>query len=121
MGFTQSFGASGSQSRAVDSGQPADVVAFSTTPDMTRLVKDRARGEQLGREPEKGFSSDSLGVIVVRKGNPKHITGWDDLTKPGVDVVTPNPSTSGAPAGTSSRATAPSSRKARPRHRRSPT
>src|SRR5947209_10404200 len=41
VSFTQSFGASGSQSRAVDSGQPADLVAFSTTPDMTRLVKDK--------------------------------------------------------------------------------
>ena len=35
-------------------------------------------------------------VLVVRKGNPKHITGWDDLVKPGVDVITPNPSTSGS-------------------------
>ena len=46
--------------------------------------------------PEKGFSSDSVVVMVVRKGNPKHITGWDDLIKPGVDVITPNPSTSGS-------------------------
>jgi sulfate transport system substrate-binding protein len=94
--FGQSFGASGSQSRAVDSGQPADVVAFSTTPDMTRLVKDGIVAKSWNANPYKGFSSDSVVVFVVRKGNPKHITGWDDLIKSGVDVITPNPSTSGS-------------------------
>jgi sulfate/thiosulfate-binding protein len=96
VGFSESFGASGSQSRAVDSGQPADVVAFSTTPDMTRLVKDKLVASDWDANPEEGFSSDSVVVFVVRKGNPKHITGWNDLTKPGVDVITPNPSTSGS-------------------------
>ena len=96
ISFGQSFGASGSQSRAVDSGQPADVVAFSTTPDMTRLVKDGIVAKGWNANPEKGFSSDSVVVLVVRKGNPKHITGWDDLIKSGVDVITPNPSTSGS-------------------------
>jgi sulfate/thiosulfate-binding protein len=96
VGFSESFGASGSQSRAVDSGQQADVVAFSTTPDMTRLVKDKLVASSWDANPEKGFSSDSVVVFVVRKGNPKHITGWDDLIKKGVDVITPNPSTSGS-------------------------
>jgi sulfate/thiosulfate transport system substrate-binding protein len=96
IGFSQSFGASGSQSRAVDSGQPADVVAFSTTPDMTRLVKDGIVSSDWNSNPEKGMSSDSVVVFVVRKGNPKNITSWDDLVKPGVDVITPNPSTSGS-------------------------
>jgi sulfate/thiosulfate transport system substrate-binding protein len=96
VSFSQSFGASGSQSRAVDSGQPADVVEFSTTPDMTRLVKDGIVSASWDANPYKGFSSDSVVVFVVRKGNPKHITGWDDLIKPGVDVITPNPSTSGS-------------------------
>jgi sulfate/thiosulfate-binding protein len=96
IGFGQSFAASGAQSRAVDSGQPADVVAFSTTPDMTRLVKDGIVSSNWDANPQKGFSSDSVVVMVVRKGNPKHITGWDDLIKPGVDVITPNPSTSGS-------------------------
>ncbi len=94
--FSQSFGASGSQSRAVDSGQPADVVAFSTSPDMTRLVKDGIVASNWDANPAKGMSSDSVVVFVVRKGNPKHITGWDDLVKPGIDVITPNPSTSGS-------------------------
>jgi sulfate/thiosulfate-binding protein len=96
VAFNQSFGASGSQSRAVDSGQPADVVAFSTEPDITRLVKDGIVGSDWNANPQKGISSDSVVVLVVRKGNPKHITGWDDLIKSGVDVITPNPSTSGS-------------------------
>jgi sulfate transport system substrate-binding protein len=96
VSFNQSFGASGAQSRAVDSGQPADIVAFSTSPDMTRLVKDGIVASNWDANPEKGFSSDSVVVMVVRKGNPKHITTWNDLIKPGVDVVTPNPSTSGS-------------------------
>ncbi len=96
VSFSQSFGASGSQSRAVASGQPADVVAFSTSPDMTRLVKAKLVSPTWEAGPEKGISSDSVVVFVVRKGNPKHITGWDDLVKSGVDVITPNPSTSGS-------------------------
>ncbi len=96
VSFSSSFGASGSQSRAVDSGQPADVVAFSTTPDITRLVKDNIVSSSWDANPQKGIAANSVVVMVVRKGNPKHITGWDDLIKQGVDVVTPNPSTSGS-------------------------
>ncbi len=96
VSFSQSFGASGAQSRAVASGQPADVVAFSTTPDITRLVKAGMVSKGWDANAAKGIVSDSVVVLVVRKGNPKHITGWDDLVKPGVDVVTPNPSTSGS-------------------------
>lgn len=96
VGFASSFAASGSQSRAVDSGQPADVVAFSTAPDMTRLVKDKIVGSSWDANPEKGMSSDSVVVFVVRKGNPKHISSWDQLIKKGVDVITPNPATSGS-------------------------
>jgi sulfate transport system substrate-binding protein len=96
VAFTQSFGASGSQSRAVATGQPADVVEFSTEPDMSRLVKAGVVSKSWDANPQKGMSSDSLVVMVVRKGNPKHITGWDDLIKPGIDVITPNPSTSGS-------------------------
>ncbi len=63
---------------------------------MTRLVKDGIVAKNWDANPEKGISSDSVVVMVVRKGNPKHIAGWDDLIKPGVDVITPNPSTSGS-------------------------
>jgi sulfate/thiosulfate transport system substrate-binding protein len=96
VGFADSFGSSGSQSRAVDSGQPADVVAFSTTPDMTRLVTDKLVAPNWNANPEHGFSSDSVVVFVVRKGNPKHISSWSDLTRKGISVVTPNPATSGS-------------------------
>jgi sulfate transport system substrate-binding protein len=95
VSFNQSFGPSGSQSRAVDSGQPADVVAFSLAPDIGRLAKDGIVSSGWDSGPNGGVPSDSVVVLVVRKGNPKHITGWDDLVKPGIDVVTPNPATSG--------------------------
>jgi sulfate transport system substrate-binding protein len=95
VSFTTSFGPSGSQSRAVDTGQPADIVAFSLAPDVTRLVKDGLVASGWDANADKGVPSDSAVVLVVRKGNPKHITGWNDLVKPGVDVITPNPATSG--------------------------
>jgi sulfate transport system substrate-binding protein len=63
---------------------------------MTRLVKDNVVASSWDADAYKGMSSDSVVVFVVRKGNPKHITTWDDLVKPGVDVITPNPSTSGS-------------------------
>jgi sulfate/thiosulfate-binding protein len=94
--FGESFGASGAESRAVASGQPADVVAFSTAPDITRLVKAGMVSRSWDANHYKGIVTDSVVVLVVRKGNPKHITGWDDLVKPGIDVITPNPSTSGS-------------------------
>jgi sulfate/thiosulfate transport system substrate-binding protein len=96
VSFTESFGASGAQSRAVATGLPADVVAFSTGPDITRLVKTGVVSKRWDAGPTKGIVTDSVVVLVVRKGNPKHISGWDDLVKPGVDVITPNPSTSGS-------------------------
>src|SRR5437588_4604147 len=99
--FSESFGASGAQSRAVASGQPADVVAFSTTPDIARLVKAGIVSKGWDANRYKGIVTDSVVVLVVRKGNPKHITGWDDLVKPGIDVITPNPSTSGSARWTS--------------------
>ena len=96
VSFSESFGASGAQSRAVASGQPADVVAFSTEPDITRLVKAGMVSSSWDANPYKGIVADSVVVLVVRKGNPKHISGWNDLVKPGINVVTPNPSTSGS-------------------------
>src|SRR5436190_3222891 len=93
--FTQSYGASGDQSRAVASGLSADVVAFSLSSDVNRLVKSGQVAADWNAGPDKGNVTDSVVVLVVRKGNPKHITGWSDLTKKGVDVVTPNPISSG--------------------------
>jgi sulfate/thiosulfate transport system substrate-binding protein len=91
----ESYGASGDQSRAVEGGQPADYVAFSLEPDMTRLVKGGKVAESWNQNPYNGMVTNSVVVFIVRKGNPKGIKTWDDLTKPGVEVLTPNPFTSG--------------------------
>lgn len=93
--FSESYGASGDQSRAVDSGLPADVVAFSLEPDMTRLVRDGLVAQDWNADKYRGDITDSVVVLAVRRGNPKHIRTWDDLLKPGVEVITPNPFTSG--------------------------
>ena len=93
--FTQSYGASGDQSRAVVAGLEADYVAFSLAPDVTRLVKEGFFADTWDKDPYAGNVTDSVVVLVTRKGNPKKITGWADLTKPGIEVITPNPFTSG--------------------------
>jgi sulfate/thiosulfate transport system substrate-binding protein len=95
VNFSQSYGPSGDQSRAVESGLGADVVAFSLATDVTRLVKAGLVALAWDRDPYHGFVTDSVVALVVRKGNPKNIRGWADLVKPGVKVVTPNPFTSG--------------------------
>jgi sulfate/thiosulfate-binding protein len=95
VGFTQSYGASGDQARAVLAGLPADVTALSLEPDVTKLVDDKLVAPGWKSSPTKGMVTRSVVVLAVRKGNPKHITGWDDLVKPGVEVLTPNPFTSG--------------------------
>jgi len=94
--FNQSYGPSGDQSRAVAAGLKADVVNFSLEPDVTRLVKAGLVSSDWNQNATHGFVTNSVAVIIVRKGNPKHITGWSDLVKPGVGVVTPNPFTSGS-------------------------
>ena len=93
--FSASYGPSGMQSKAVSSGQPADYVAFSLAPDLTKLVPSFVAADW-DTGATKGIVSDSVVVLVVRKGNPKHITGWDDLVKPGVSIVTPDPASSGS-------------------------
>ena len=93
--FTRSYGASGEQSRAVEAGLEADIVAFSLEPDMTRLVRKGIVAEDWAAGDHKGVVTDSVVAFVVRKGNPKHIRTWADLAKPGVEVITPNPFTSG--------------------------
>jgi sulfate/thiosulfate-binding protein len=94
--FSQSYGPSGEQSRAVANGLHADVVNFSLEPDVTRLVKAGLVSASWNKNATHGFVTNSVAVIIVRKGNPKHITGWSDLVKPGVEVLTPNPFTSGS-------------------------
>ncbi|GAA3776752.1 sulfate ABC transporter substrate-binding protein [Plantactinospora mayteni] len=94
--FQTSYGASGDQSRAVVSGLKADYVHFSVTSDVTRLVDAGLVDQNWDDGPNKGIVSSSVVVLAVREGNPKNIQGWDDLVKPGVSIVTPNPASSGA-------------------------
>jgi sulfate/thiosulfate transport system substrate-binding protein len=95
VSFDQSYAASGEQSRAVESGLPADVVAFSLEPDVTRLVDAELVSPEWAKDEQKGMVSDSVVVLAVRKGNPKGIRGWDDLVRDDLEVITPNPFTSG--------------------------
>jgi sulfate transport system substrate-binding protein len=96
VGVEQSYGASGDQSRKVAAGAPADVVSFSLAPDVQRLVDVGLVDPGWDAGPQHGVPFGSVVTIVVRKGNPLGITGWDDLLKPGVEVVTPNPFSSGS-------------------------
>ena len=93
--FSESFGASGDQSRAVANGLPADVVAFSLQPDLDRLVQAGLVSTSWNQDAFKGMVTRSVVVLIVRKGNPKKIKTWTDLVKPGVDVLVPNWQTSG--------------------------
>jgi len=95
VGFSQSYGASGEQARAVVQGLPADVVELSLAPDITTLVQAHLVSSNWDKNAYHGIVTRSVVVFIVRGGNPKHIRTWSDLLKPGVQVVTPNPFTSG--------------------------
>ena len=92
--FKQSYGASGEQARAVKAGLSADIVALSLAPDMDTLVPDLVDAKWK-KQSYKGMVTNSVVVFVVRDGNPKKIKSWNDLLRPDVEVVTPNPFTSG--------------------------
>jgi sulfate/thiosulfate-binding protein len=94
--WRESYGASGDQSRAVVGGLKADVVHFSLSPDITRLVDEGIVDKSWDRNGHQGILSTSVVAIVVRKGNPKNIQSFADLAKPGVGIVTPNPGSSGS-------------------------
>jgi len=93
--FSQSYGASGDQARAVAAGQNADLVALSLDPDVSMLVGKGLVPKNWNANSHRGIVSDSVVVFVARDGNPKKIKGWGDLVKPGIQVITPNPFTSG--------------------------
>ena len=90
-----SFGASGDQRRAVEAGQPADLVDFSLEPDMLSLVEAGLVAEDWSSGPTKGIISSSVVTLSVRPGNPEGITSFDDLLTEDVEIITPNPATSG--------------------------
>ncbi len=94
--FEQSYGGSGAQSRAVIGGLEADVVALSLEDDVTNIAKaSLITRDWQAIEPNKGIVSTSIVAFAVRKGNPKNIHDWADLAQPGLEVLTPDPKTSG--------------------------
>ena len=95
VSFSQSYGASGEQSRAVAAGLDADIVAFSLAPDVTSLVQKKLVPQNWNKNKWHGMVTRSVVVFAVRDGNPKKLKTWNDLLKPGVQIVTPNPFTSG--------------------------
>ncbi len=98
--FTNSFGASTTQAEDVVAGQPADVTVFSDVPDLNLLVGAGLVSKNWASygagAATNGFVTDSVVVIVTRAGNPLGITGWNSLTKAGVQIVTPDPISSGS-------------------------
>src|SRR6476661_2342973 len=94
--FKQSYGASGDQARAIIAGLKADEAHLSLEPDVTKLTDEDLVGQDWKSGANKGILTQSVVTMVVRKGNPKHIQNWDDLIKPGVKIVTPNPGSSGS-------------------------
>jgi sulfate transport system substrate-binding protein len=98
--FTNSFGASTTQAQDVVAGQPADVVNFSLNPDLALLINaglvSRTWASAKAVKAQKGIVTDSVVAIVVKPGNPLGIHSWNDLTKSGVKIVTPDPISSGS-------------------------
>ena len=95
VSFKQSYGASGTQAAAVHNGLSADVVNLSLAPDVSVLSQAGLIGTNWNKDKFGGMVTDSIVVFVVRKGNPKNIKTWNDLIKPGIQVINPNPFTSG--------------------------
>ncbi|MET0155097.1 MAG: sulfate ABC transporter substrate-binding protein [Rickettsiales bacterium] len=93
----QSHGGSGTQARAVIEGLPADVVTLALAYDIDVIAEKTKKFPQDWQErlPHNSSPYTSTVVFLVRKDNPKHIKDWDDLVKEGVQVITPNPKTSG--------------------------
>ncbi|GAB4364249.1 MAG: sulfate ABC transporter substrate-binding protein [Methylohalobius crimeensis] len=97
VSIRQSHGGAGKQARAVIDGLPADVVTLALAYDIDAIGEKTGKIPADWRErlPNKSSPYTSTIVFLVRKGNPKGIRDWDDIVKPGVEVITPNPKTSG--------------------------
>lgn len=96
--FKQSHGGSGKQARAVIDGLQADVVTLALANDIDEIAKAGLIKKNWQKDfPNNSAPYTSTIVFLVRKGNPKNIKDWNDLTKPGVEIITPNPKTGGAP------------------------
>lgn len=90
-----SFAASGAQARAIIGGLEADIAALSLESDLQQLVKANLVTHDWKQGTQKGIVTTSVVALGVRKGNPKGIKSWEDLAKPGVEVLYPSPKTSG--------------------------
>jgi sulfate/thiosulfate transport system substrate-binding protein len=98
VNFKQSHGGSGKQARAVATGLQADVVTLALANDIEEIVNTGQIDKNWQKEfPNNSAPYTSTIVFLVRKGNPKGIKDWNDLTKSGVEIITPNPKTGGAP------------------------
>ena len=96
--FKQSHGGSGKQARSVVDGLQADVVTLALANDIDEIVNAGLIEKGWQKEfPNNSAPYTSTVVFLVRKGNPKGIKDWNDLVKPGVEIITPNPKTGGAP------------------------
>ncbi len=93
--FNASYGGSSAQAAAVKAGLPADVVLLNTGADMIELADAGILNPKWDRQSYHGVAFQSVVVFALRNGNPKKIKGWNDLLKPGVEIVTPNPFTAG--------------------------
>jgi len=93
--FEESYLGSGAQSRAVVEGFEADIVALSLEADVTRIENAGLITHDWRAKPYGGMVSTSIVSFAVRSGNPKDIQDWDDLARPGIQVLTPNPKMSG--------------------------
>ena len=93
--FEESYQGSGAQSRAIVEGFEADVTALSLEADITRIEKAGLITHDWRSEPHAGMVSTSVVAFAVRQGNPKNIKDWVDLAQPDLQILTPNPKTSG--------------------------
>lgn len=93
--FQESYQASGAQSRAITGGFEADIAALSLEGDIDRIAEAGLITHDWKSKPNRGMISDSIVVIAVRQNNPKNIKDWADLAQPGLNVLTPDPKTSG--------------------------
>ena len=93
--FTESYGPSGTQANKIVAGQPADVAFLSNGLDIDTVADAGLISKSWTKTPYHGIAANSVVAFVVRPGNPKHIHTWKDLTKPGVQVITPDPFPSG--------------------------
>ncbi len=96
VAIQMSHGGSGKQARSVIDGLEADVVTLALEPDIDAIARSGAIApDWRGRLPNRSCPYTSTIVFLVRKGNPEGVQGWNDLVRPGIEVVTPNPKTSG--------------------------